>query len=82
MSTKMSSQDTQVVHQNSLMATIAPVTQFYKDSKSLIKKCTKPNAKEYKKIALATTVGFLVMGFVGFFVKLIHIPINNIIVGN
>jgi preprotein translocase subunit Sss1 len=36
---------------------------------------------EFKRIAMATTVGFLVMGFIGFFVKLIHIPINNIIVG-
>ena len=36
---------------------------------------------EFKKIALATGIGFAVMGFIGFFVKLIHIPINNIIVG-
>lgn len=27
-------------------------------------------------------IGFLIMGFIGFFVKLIHIPINNILVGN
>ena len=26
-------------------------------------------------------IGFLIMGFIGYFVKLIHIPINNIIVG-
>jgi len=37
--------------------------------------------QEYQKIAFATAVGFAVMGFIGFFVKLIHIPINNIIVG-
>jgi hypothetical protein len=36
---------------------------------------------EFAKIARATGFGFLIMGFVGFFVKLIHIPINNIIVG-
>ena len=36
---------------------------------------------EFAKIARATGVGFLIMGFVGFFVKLVHIPINNIIVG-
>jgi len=29
----------------------------------------------------ATGIGFLIMGFVGFAVKLIHIPINNILVG-
>lgn len=36
---------------------------------------------EFTKIAGATSIGFLIMGFIGFFVKLIHIPINNIIVG-
>ena len=35
---------------------------------------------EFQKIALATAVGFAIMGFIGYFVKLIHIPINNIIV--
>jgi len=68
--------------ENSLMATIEPARRFYRDSYRLMKRCTKPDAKEFKKIALATTIGFLVMGFIGFFVKLIHIPINNIIVGN
>lgn len=35
---------------------------------------------EYIKISQAVAMGFLVMGFIGFFVKLIHIPINNILV--
>ncbi|CAF3361775.1 unnamed protein product [Rotaria socialis] len=56
--------------------------QFFKDSFRLIKKCTKPDRKEYQKIAMATAIGFAIMGFIGFFVKLIHIPINNIIVGS
>ena len=34
------------------------------------------------KVAARTAIGFVVMGFVGFFVKLIFIPINNIIVGS
>ena len=49
----------------------------------LIRAYVDPNVtSEFKKIALATTVGFSIMGFIGFFVKLIHIPINNIIVGS
>jgi protein transport protein SEC61 subunit gamma and related proteins len=36
---------------------------------------------EFKKIALSTGMGMVVMGFVGFFVKLLHIPINNILMG-
>ena len=35
--------------------------------------------KEFTKIAIATAIGFGLVGFIGFFVKLI--PINNIIVG-
>ncbi|RXH91442.1 hypothetical protein DVH24_020465 [Malus domestica] len=35
---------------------------------------------EFSKVALRTAIGFVVMGFVGFFVKLIFIPINNIII--
>lgn len=33
---------------------------------------------EFSKIAQATSVGFFIMGFIGFFVKLIFIPINNV----
>ena len=36
---------------------------------------------EFTRIAFATSIGFLMMGFIGFFVKLMFIPINNIIVG-
>uniref|UniRef100_A0A158R5W7 Protein transport protein Sec61 subunit gamma n=1 Tax=Syphacia muris TaxID=451379 RepID=A0A158R5W7_9BILA len=60
---------------------IEPCRQFTRDSIRLVKRCTKPDRKEYQKIAMATAIGFAVMGFIGFFVKLIHIPINNIIVG-
>ncbi|EFP08916.1 CRE-EMO-1 protein [Caenorhabditis remanei] len=62
-------------------AMIEPARQFSKDSYRLVKRCTKPDRKEYQKIATATAIGFAIMGFIGFFVKLIHIPINNIIVG-
>jgi len=61
---------------------VEPGKQFFKDSYRLVKKCTKPDRKEFQKIAFATAIGFAIMGFIGFFVKLIHIPINNIIVGS
>lgn len=61
---------------------IQPLQQFAKDSIHLVKKCTKPDRKEFTQIAKATFSGFLIMGFIGFFVKLVHIPINNILVGN
>jgi len=65
-----------------VMAYIDPAKQFAKDSIRLVKRCTKPDRKEFQKIAMATAIGFTIMGFIGFFVKLIHIPINNIIVGS
>jgi len=58
---------------------IQPLKDFVRDSVHLVKKCTKPDRKEFVKIAWATGVGFLIMGFVGFFVKLVHIPINQIL---
>lgn len=63
-------------------ALIEPLRQFARDSMHLVKKCTKPDRKEFTAIARAVGIGFLMMGFIGFFVKLIHIPINNILVGN
>uniref|UniRef100_A0A2K6TZH7 Protein transport protein Sec61 subunit gamma n=1 Tax=Saimiri boliviensis boliviensis TaxID=39432 RepID=A0A2K6TZH7_SAIBB len=53
------------------------VMQFVEPSQQY----TKPDRKEFQKIAMATAIGFAIMGFTGFFVKLILIPINNIIVG-
>ena len=60
---------------------IDPLYEFFKESYRFMNKCTKPDKKEFSKIAIAISVGFLLMGFLGFFIKLIHIPINQIIVG-
>ncbi|ORZ30322.1 hypothetical protein BCR44DRAFT_1438512 [Catenaria anguillulae PL171] len=54
---------------------------FVKSSQQLINRCTKPSRKEFWRIFQVVGVGFLIMGFIGFVVKLVHIPINNIIVG-
>lgn len=37
------------------------------------------NIQEYIKIASSCAIGFAVMGAVGYFIKLVFIPINNII---
>ena len=60
---------------------VDPLWQFIKQSKMLVNVCSKPDRKEFTKIAMATSLGFCIMGFIGFFVKLVHIPINQIIVG-
>ncbi|ESZ93197.1 hypothetical protein SBOR_6429 [Sclerotinia borealis F-4128] len=54
---------------------------FIKDGTQFINKCTKPDRREFLNISRAVGVGFLIMGAVGYIVKLIHIPFNNILVG-
>lgn len=53
--------------------------KFVRDSMSFMKKCSKPDKKEFSKIAYSCAIGFLVMGVIGFLIKLLFIPINNII---
>ncbi|KAJ0984946.1 hypothetical protein J5N97_003302 [Dioscorea zingiberensis] len=69
---------------DALDSIVNPLREFSKDSARLVKRCHKPDRKEFTKVALRTAIGFVVMGFVGFFVKLIFIPINLtfIIVGS
>ncbi|XP_059657412.1 protein transport protein Sec61 subunit gamma-1-like [Cornus florida] len=67
---------------DALDSVVDPLRDFAKNSQRLVKKCHKPDRKEFTKVAFQTAIGFVVMGFVGFFVKLVFIPINNIIVGS
>ncbi|KAF7303299.1 hypothetical protein MKEN_01294000 [Mycena kentingensis (nom. inval.)] len=55
--------------------------QFVREGTQFLTRCSKPTDKEFTQICKAVGVGFAVMGFIGYFVKLIHIPINNILVG-
>jgi len=57
---------------------VTPLQEFAKNSARLVKRCTKPDRKEFNKITTRTALGFVAMGFVGFFVKLIFIPINQV----
>lgn len=60
---------------------LTSLKEFGADSVRLVRRCTKPDAREFRRIAYACAVGFLLMGFIGYFIKLIFIPINNILVG-
>ncbi|KAF2876906.1 hypothetical protein BDV95DRAFT_558046 [Massariosphaeria phaeospora] len=55
--------------------------EFIKDGLLFVNRCTKPDKKEYARICQAVGVGFVIMGVIGYIVKLVHIPINNILVG-
>ncbi|KAI5780828.1 hypothetical protein EDC01DRAFT_667374 [Geopyxis carbonaria] len=54
---------------------------FLRDGTQFINRCTKPDKREFIKISQAVGIGFVVMGVIGYIVKIIHIPINNILVG-
>ncbi|KOS13988.1 protein transport protein sec61 subunit gamma [Malassezia pachydermatis] len=51
---------------------------FLREGMQFMNRCTKPDRKEFIQICRAVGTGFVVMGFIGYLVKLIHIPINNI----
>lgn len=59
--------------------TDAPV-EFFKDGARFVQKCTKPSQKEYLQLLRAVGMGFIMMGVVGYIIKLIHIPIRYLIV--
>ncbi|XP_017072784.1 protein transport protein Sec61 subunit gamma [Drosophila eugracilis] len=58
---------------------VLPSSHFYKNSLRFYKRCTKPDRQEFQRISSAIGVGFLLMGLLGFAVKLMHIPIVTII---
>ncbi|KAK9896933.1 protein transporter Sec61 subunit gamma [Cystobasidium minutum MCA 4210] len=53
--------------------------RFVKEGNQFLARCTKPDKKEYLAICQAVAIGFAVMGFLGYFVKLIHIPVVQVI---
>ncbi|KAF6222900.1 hypothetical protein HO133_000951 [Letharia lupina] len=54
---------------------------FLHDGTQFMNRCTKPDKLEFLKISQAVGVGFVVMGALGYVVKLIHIPVNQVLVG-
>ncbi|KAI9733330.1 MAG: Sec61p translocation complex subunit [Cirrosporium novae-zelandiae] len=55
--------------------------EFLREGMGFINRCTKPDQREYLNISKAVGIGFLIMGVIGYVIKIIHIPVNNILVG-
>ncbi|KAL8693294.1 MAG: hypothetical protein Q9218_001854 [Villophora microphyllina] len=55
--------------------------EFLREGTQFMNRCAKPDKREFIKISQAVGIGFVVMGAIGYVVKLIHIPVNNILVG-
>ncbi|XP_026842381.1 protein transport protein Sec61 subunit gamma [Drosophila persimilis] len=48
---------------------------FITDGLRFFKRCHKPDRREFKRTAVAVGVGILLMGLVGYIVKLLQIPL-------
>lgn len=59
--------------------TVGGLKKFAVDSQRFLQVCEKPDVSEFKKIATSCAIGFAIMGGIGYVVKLLFIPINNII---
>jgi len=60
---------------------IAEIFTHYVDGKRFLQKCVRPSKKEFVAMMKAHIAGVLFLGVMGYVIKLVHIPINNIIVG-
>ena len=60
-------------------STAQQVEEFVKNSIIFYQKCKKPDKAEYMQILQACIMGFFIMGIIGYMIKLVFIPINNII---
>jgi protein transport protein SEC61 subunit gamma-like protein len=58
---------------------VKDLIDFYKSSTNFITNCEKPDKKEFFTIAKQCSLGFLIMGSIGFVIKLIFLMINNIL---
>ncbi|KAK6714351.1 hypothetical protein SNK04_005297 [Fusarium graminearum] len=52
-------------------------SEFVRDGVQFMRRCTKPDQKEFLRLCQAVGVGFLIMGAVGYVVKLVHIPLTT-----
>ncbi|WAQ90350.1 hypothetical protein PtA15_12A339 [Puccinia triticina] len=47
--------------------------KFLKEGSQFMNRCTKPDQKEFIQICRAVAIGFAIMGFIGYFVKLVRL---------
>ena len=56
--------------------------RFFENAGAFLRDCKRPVDQDFEKVVLVTLIGFLAIGFMGYAVKLVHIPITQILVGN
>lgn len=71
--------------QSSVKGTIKkknPIRRFIDNVKKFLREMKKPNKKEFKEILRGHLMGVLLLGVFAYIIKVIHIPINNMIAGS
>jgi protein transport protein SEC61 subunit gamma-like protein len=56
---------------------INPFYEFTKKASHFMNICSKPDKKEFLYIATATATGFLIVGFCGFFFRLVALQVGG-----
>lgn len=64
-----------------LLSVLTGAMAQYALSAMFLRKCTKPSRREYVQLLQAHAIGILFLGFLGYIITFIHIPINSILVG-
>jgi len=54
--------------------------EFLKEGTQFMNRSQKPNKREFIKLCQAVGMGFVVMGAIGYVIRIIHIPVNQILV--
>ena len=55
------------------------IQEFITESIEFIKKCDKPGPKKFRETATSCAIGFAIMGIIGFVLKLLFLPISNML---
>ncbi|ADM11539.1 protein transport Sec61-like protein [Encephalitozoon intestinalis ATCC 50506] len=58
------------------------LSEYWRSVQTFLKKCIRPSRKEFSASMKHHAIGIGFLGILGYGVKLIHIPINNIIVSS
>lgn len=58
------------------------VSRFVKNSKRFMREARIPNKKDFGPILRGHLLGVIALGLFAYFIKVVHIPINNMIAGS
>jgi protein transport protein SEC61 subunit gamma-like protein len=64
---------------NVVEAKVNQLVEFFDEWAKFLSKCDKPTKKQYLRMAQSCAMGILIMGVIGYLIKLLFIPINTIL---